>query len=230
MELFVVPHTHWDREWYMTFEESRKKLVNLIDILLVVLENDPDFRFMLDGQTIVLEDYLEIKSENEERLRKLITAGRLSVGPWYVQPDEFLVAGESLIRNLIVGESIAERFGKKMNAGYLPDSFGHICEMPMIFRGFGIDSFIFMRGAGDEIKKSIFTWSYRDGSSVTAMHLLPGYDNGAQISCISADEMRDRIEILSELHSIRSPGEPLLLMDGSDHLLPEPDIAERLKK
>ena len=230
MELFVVPHTHWDREWYMTFEESRKKLVNLMDILLVVLENDPDFRFMLDGQTIVLEDYLETKPENEGRLRKLITAGRLSVGPWYVQPDEFLVSGESLIRNLLVGEDIAERFGKKMNAGYLPDSFGHICEMPMILRGFGIDSFIFMRGAGDEIKKSIFTWNYRDGSSVTAMHLLPGYDNGAQISCISADMMRDRIEILSELHSIRGSGEPLLLMDGSDHLLPEPDIAERLKK
>lgn len=224
MKLFVVPHTHWDREWYMTFRETRAKLVNMIDILLKLMEGDPHFRFMLDGQTVVLEDYLEVKPENGVRLRKMIEDGRLAIGPWYVQPDEFLVSGESLIRNILIGDKITKQFGKKMNAGYLPDTFGHICEMPMILRGFDIDSFIFMRGAGNDIKKNIFTWKYRDGSSVIAVHLLPGYGNGAQLSCIPFKEAKERVETLLKLHNLRGSGEPLLLMNGSDHLFPEPEI------
>ncbi|HYD47243.1 MAG TPA: hypothetical protein VEB21_02785, partial [Terriglobales bacterium] len=111
-ELFVVPHTHWDREWYQTFQDFRCRLVRLTDRLLDLLERDPSFsHFHFDGQTIVLEDYLEVRPENRPRLRRLIATGRIAVGPWYVLPDEFLVSGESLIRNLQIGHRIAAQFG-----------------------------------------------------------------------------------------------------------------------
>ena len=96
--LHVVSHTHWDREWYLPFENFRLKLVDLIDRLLDLMEQNPEFRhFNLDGQGIVLEDYLAIRPENEERLRRLIADGRITIGPWYVLNDEFLVSGESMI-------------------------------------------------------------------------------------------------------------------------------------
>lgn len=103
-KLHVISHTHWDREWYQTFQGYRKRLVAIIDELIEQMEKDEKFRFFhLDGQTIVLEDYLRIKPENEVRLRKLIEDGRLIIGPWYVMPDGFLVSGESLVRNLLRG-------------------------------------------------------------------------------------------------------------------------------
>ncbi len=110
--LHVVSHTHWDREWYQPFELFRLRLVDLIDRLLDLMESDPGFRyFNLDGQGIVLEDYLKIRPENEERLRRLIQQGRITIGPWYVLNDEFLVSGEATVRSLLIGHRVVERFG-----------------------------------------------------------------------------------------------------------------------
>ena len=121
LNIILVPHTHWDREWYLTFQQFRARLVHTIDKLLDILDRDSNFTyFMLDGQTIVLDDYLEVQPEQEERLKKYTRAGRINVGPWFIQPDEFLVSGESLIRNLQVGLQRATEFGEPMRIGYVP--------------------------------------------------------------------------------------------------------------
>ncbi|MBV9006806.1 MAG: hypothetical protein JO181_19220, partial [Solirubrobacterales bacterium] len=123
---FVVPHTHWDREWYWPFERFQLELARVVDQVIDVLERDRSFSsFTLDGQAIVLEDYLEVRPENEARLRALLEAGRIEVGPSYMLPDEFLVGAEPLVRNLLLGRAVCERFGGKPSpVGYLPDSFG----------------------------------------------------------------------------------------------------------
>ena len=144
LNIILVPHTHWDREWYQTFQQFRTRLVRTVDKLLDILDRDKQFsHFMLDGQTIVLDDYLEVQPEQEEHLKQYTRSGCILVGPWYVQPDEFLVSGESLIRNLQFGLQRAREFGNPMRVGYLPDSFGHIAQMPQILRGVGIDSAVF---------------------------------------------------------------------------------------
>ncbi|GFP21795.1 mannosylglycerate hydrolase, partial [Candidatus Hakubella thermalkaliphila] len=177
-ELIVVAHTHWDREWYLTFQQFRYQLVKLIDQLLDILEMDRDYvNFMLDGQTVVLEDYLEIRPENKERLKKWIEEGRINIGPWYTQPDEFLVSGESLIRNLMLGHKVGKEFGNVMEHGYLPDSFGHISQMPQILQGFDIDTAFIMRGVGDEVGQTEFYWEAPDGSRVLTHYLAAGYGN-----------------------------------------------------
>lgn len=117
----VVPITHWDREWYLSFEEYRVNLVHVLDELLLTLENNEYKHFLLDGQTSAIDDYLEIRPENREKLTKLIRESRLSIGPWYILPDEFLVSGESTIQNLILGRKMANELGGSMDIGYLPD-------------------------------------------------------------------------------------------------------------
>src|SRR5262249_4367395 len=119
----VVPHTHWDREWYLPFEQFRLRLGAVVDRGLETLRPDPSFTsFTLDGQAIVLEDYVEVRPENEARLRALLAAGRLEVGPSYMLPDEILVGGEPLVRNLLLGRRVCRRFGvEPSGAGYLPD-------------------------------------------------------------------------------------------------------------
>ncbi|MBV9278855.1 MAG: hypothetical protein JOZ41_02125 [Chloroflexi bacterium] len=174
----LVAHTHWDRAWYLPFQHFRIRLVRLIDRLLEILETDPDFRcFMLDGQMIVIEDYLEVRPERRGDIERLVRAGRLQVGPWYVLPDEFLVSPESLIRNLELGMRQADDFGGAMRVGYEPDAFGHIAQLPQIFAGFGIDNVVFWRGLGDEARElgSEFWWRAPDGTRALAIFLPLNY-------------------------------------------------------
>ncbi|MDZ7307913.1 MAG: hypothetical protein ONB49_12770, partial [candidate division KSB1 bacterium] len=238
----VVSHTHWDREWYSTFQQYRMRLVRLMDRLLDLLERTPEFRyFVLDGQTIVLEDYLEIRPENRERLRNLVQAGRLEIGPWYVLPDEFLVSGEALIRNLMTGQRVGFPFGGVMKVGYSPDSFGHVAQLPQILRGFQIDNFIFTRGMGDEQDAlgTEFLWVAPDGSRVLAVNQFKSYCNGKQIGFESgpvAATEAPRFDLVVDffkqeaqaLGAVAKPGTDdtrhLLINNGCDHLEPQADL------
>lgn len=229
--MHVIPHTHWDREWYLTFEEFRIRLVDLIDNLLRIVDTDPEFRyFNLDGQTIVLEDYLEIRPENEGRLRNYIREGRIHVGPWYVLNDEFLVSGESTVRSLLIGHKIAEEFGNVMKVGYLPDQFGHISQMPQILRQFGITTAIVGRGRQlTEGRKMEFIWESPDGAKVLSS-LMAFWYNNAQRFPSNTDEAVAYVEHIRDMMAPHAVTHQLLLMNGVDHLEPQGDLSEILGK
>ncbi len=217
---FVVPHTHWDREWYVPFEDFQLRLASVVDEVIDVLESDPSFPcFTLDGQAIVLEDYLDARPDNEDRLRALLADGRLEVGPSYVLPDELLVGAEPLVRNLLIGRAVCERLGAEPSpVGYMPDSFGHPLQLPQILAGFGIDSFIFSRGLGDQIDEVgvVFRWRSPDGSEVRAFQQLPSYSN---FNIPDADAQA-RVEYIAERFgaALRGAGvREVLLCDGEDH-------------
>lgn len=215
--LHIISHTHWDREWYLTFQQFRFRLVELIDALLDLLARDDDFRhFHLDGQTIVLEDYLQIRPQREAELAEHIRAGRILVGPWYVQPDEFLVSGEAMIRNLQIGLRIARRYGEPMMIGYLPDSFGHIANLPQIMRGFGLDTFVHARGTFlSKTGGTEYWWSGIDGSRVLGVFLANWYDNARRFP--EGEEALPWIERVVERLQAAHAGHDLLLMNGVDH-------------
>lgn len=231
LSIILVPHTHWDREWYQTFQQFRIRLVRTIDKLLDILDRDPKFNyFMLDGQTIVLEDYLEVRPDQEERLKKYTRSGRILVGPWYLQPDEFLVSGESLVRNLQIGLRQAAEYGEPMRVGYVPDCFGHVAQLPQILRGFGIDNAVFWRGVGDEAHKSEFYWAAPDGTQVLVIHLAgtTGYSN-ASIMPLNPEEFVTRVEILTAPLLPKATTNTLLFMNGSDHLEPQDGLPETIE-
>src|SRR6478672_1319873 len=174
----IVPHTHWDREWYAPFQTFRLQLVDLLDELLPSLDADPSFvHFLLDGQMAVVDDYLAIRPDAEATLRRLAASGRLATGPWYILMDEFLVSGETMIRNLQLGLDRAAAFGGAMEVGYLPDMFGHIAQMPQLLQLFGLDSSVLWRGVPSDIDQAAFDWVAPDGSSVRAAYLASGYSN-----------------------------------------------------
>src|SRR5438105_617875 len=222
-QFFVVPHTHWDREWYLPFEHFQLRLGRVVDGVIDVLDRDPSFTsFTLDGQAIVLEDYVEARPENEDRLRSLVSSGRIEIGPSYVLPDEFLVAAEPLVRNLLIGRVVCRRFGGVPSpVGYLPDSFGHPLQLPQILAGFGIETFIFSRGLGDELDDlgAIFRWCAPDGSSVLAFQQLDHYGNFAFVS--DADDAEQRVRgILERFGGVLEPTgvSDVLLCNGTDHV------------
>jgi alpha-mannosidase len=146
----LIPHTHWDREWYLPDSVFLARLTAVLDDLLPRLEAEPDTTFLVDGQTVLLEDYLRIRPEQEERVSELVRAGSLQIGPWYVLADEIVPAGESLIRNLLIGQADAGRLGGRSDVLYSPDAFGHPAVWPQLAAEFGIHFGVIWRGLGGE--------------------------------------------------------------------------------
>ncbi|MCY3001531.1 MAG: hypothetical protein NTV21_06975 [Planctomycetota bacterium] len=241
---FLVSHTHWDRAWYLTFQQYRVHLVELIDGLLELLERDPRFRsFTLDGQTAALDDYLAIRPQNRARIERLVRAGRLEIGPWFVLPDAFLPSGEALIRNLRRGLARSRELGANPRDGYMPDSFGHIAQMPMILRGLGLRSFLFMRGLSKEQWEQLgceFLWRASDGSEVTTIYLRDGYLDAAalghpeQFGDFEGNEPNVELAVERLRASLKAREGKLhsgaaILFNGCDHMPFQPELPELLE-
>jgi mannosylglycerate hydrolase len=225
----LVPHTHWDREWYLPFQSFRLRLVRLIDRVLDLLEADERFVFTLDGQLQTVDDYLEIRPEQEERLRRHVELGRLAIGPWQVLMDEFLVSGETIWRNLERGLARADELGGAMRVGYLPDMFGHVAQMPQILRAFELDNAVVWRGVPAAVDRHVFDWTGIDGSTVRAEYLPSGYGNAAYLLAVP-DRLDDAVEGLVEAMRPFFGDDPVLAMYGTDHQEPLPELVEVVER
>jgi alpha-mannosidase len=247
---WVVPHTHWDREWYLPLEQFRMLLARTVDELLDVLDADDRLVFTLDGQTIVVDDYLQLRPERRDQLVRLIDSGRVAIGPCYILPDQFLVGAESHVRNLLAGREDCRRFGARpMMVGYVPDAFGHTAQFPQILRGFGIDNFLFGRGMGSEWRElgMAFDWRGPDGSSVMALPLPDSYHNAFKLGYFEismedgwaqtaktdslSDSAARHIRILLERHRSKYESSELydvILCNGVDHLPIQRDLPDVL--
>lgn len=221
----LVSHFHWDREWYRTMQAFRARLVDSIDRVLDLVASDPAFRFLLDGQTVILEDYLVVRPQRRDELVDAIRNGRLVVGPWFVQPDSLLPSGEAHVRNLLEGRRAADEFGAVSSVAYVPDSFGHPAQFPQLFDGFGLTGFVHWRGNGNEFDRLGARWTWRgpDGSTIPVFHLTDGYFAASRPP---ADET-DAVAGLAELaRRLKDAGEdPVILMNGFDHTRPDDGIS-----
>lgn len=216
----ITPHMHWDREWYFTTEASRILLVNNMEEILTRLEQDTEYKYyVLDGQTAVLEDYFAVKPENRPRVKALVAAGKLIIGPWYTQTDTTLVSGESIVRNLMYGIRDCLAFGEPMKIGYLPDSFGMSSQLPHIYNGFGITRTMFWRGCSERhgTDKTEFLWQSQDGSEVTAQVLPLGYAIGKYLPEDEAG-LRKRLDTYFEVLEKASVTKEILLPNGHDQM------------
>jgi hypothetical protein len=176
LKVMVCSHTHWDREWYAPFNRFRMKLVQVVDEVLALLEQDPDFKvFHLDGQMAPVADYLAIRPEALDRIKDFVEAGRLQVGPWFVLADEFLVSGESFFRNLELGIARMEALGGETKVAYSPDCFGRPAQMPQILKGCGLEATFIWRGFSSEDPSAEAWWIAPDGSRLLAFVLPRDY-------------------------------------------------------
>ena len=182
---------------------------------------------MLDGQTIILDDYLLLRPKTESTLRRLIQNHRLLIGPWHILPDMFLVSPEAHIRNLLAGECESRRFGPKMNIGYMPDSFGHIGQMPQILRGFGFDNACLWRGLDDQPTE--LWWQGPDGSRVLLLYMRDSYSNGAGFVASNPKQFTEQIEKAADSLAPYSAVSDLLVMYGTDHMEPSAETSKAIR-
>ncbi|WP_309572717.1 hypothetical protein [Deinococcus sp.] len=217
----VVCTSHWDREWYVTAERFRFRLVQTIDAVLSLLDEHASYTFTLDGQAIVLEDYLQIRPEREADVRRHLQGGRLRAGPWYVQPDEFLVSDEALRRNLRLGcQLVRDLGGEPVMVGYLPDAFGHLAALPALLRGEGVDAAIFTRGTSADVNSlgDLFWWTAPGGETILAHREPIGYGMTLAEAVPAATTQLQRAVAALQAEA-NSP--ELLVQLGSDHSRPQ---------
>lgn len=239
--LHFISHTHWDREWFMSFERFRMRLVELMDRLLDTLDNNPDFRsFHMDGQIIPILDYLEIKPHMEDKVRRYIQEGRIIVGPWYILQDAYLISGESNIRNMLIGLRESRKFGEPVMLGYYPDTFGNISQTAQILQGFGVDNAVFGRGLGsvaaanglDNAKEQLHSeilWEAPDGSRVIGIYLANWYHNAMEIPKEKEAAVRRITEARDNARKFALTPH-LLMMNGCDHEPVQVDLPQILQQ
>ncbi len=226
----LVSHVHWDPAWYLPYEQYRITLIPLMKKLLYILEHNDDFKsFMFDGQVDAIDDYLVLFPEDRSRIQKLVKSGKLIIGPWYIQPEEFLLSGETHIRNILIGIKKSKEYGEYMPVSYLCDMVGHITQMPQLVKGFGMDYFVGWRGIvdGKERDSSAYIWEAPDGSRVILKALTNGYYNAIPSDFegfeAKINEMYEKLEPYEK-------GDNILIMQGADHRPAVENIPQLIKK
>lgn len=198
-KIHVVAHTHWDREWYFSDNEAFIQFSYHMDEVIYALENGELDYYYLDGQLSILDDYLKVYPNQETKIKELVEGNKLFIGPWYTQMDEFVVAGESVVKNLQIGIDMSKRLGGHTALGYLPDSFGQGKDMPKIYNGFGIEDAVFWRGMPNEVTKSReFYWTAEDGSKVLTINIRNGYYAGVALVEGEIYQKKAILDIVSE--------------------------------
>ena len=238
----LISNTHWDREWYQSHEKYLVRLVRLCDRLVALLEREPRYRFVLDGQFALIGDYLEAKPAMRARVEKLVRGGRLLPGPWYTQPLENLVGGEGLIRNLMAGIRESEKLGGAMRFSYEVDEFGHTSQLPQILRGFGITDVMAWRGMPKEAR-SYFLWEGADGTAAHMFYTNDGYGEATALPLEEEDfeetidgvvfhraGLKNRVEALRKLRDYKTDSIHRLWLNGIDHSFAEEELFDVIEK
>lgn len=236
--IHVISHVHWDREWYFTSDDSKILMNKAFDEILDALEENSSFKYyMLDAQTSLIEEYLTLKPQNEDRIKKLIKAGRLITGPWYTQPDVFNVNGESIIRNLLIGMNQAEEYGKCMKIGYLPDTFGFNAQIPLIYKECGLDKAVIRRGYDpDVLPTTEFEWLALDGETQVLTCAQPfGYSmghprRGARNRDFNLEQLYSETYPLLKKVKELTKSENVMLTIGGDQVSVDVDIEKFVEK
>tara|TARA_R110002167_G_scaffold220460_5_gene425074 strand:- start:4221 stop:6881 length:2661 start_codon:yes stop_codon:yes gene_type:complete len=232
-QIYLVPHTHWDREWYFTVEQSQVLLLEALPVILEALEDGSLPCFVLDGQSVMLADYLELLPQEKARIATLVNAGKLLVGPWYTQTDQCVVGAESLVRNLLYGTRDCELFGGHMKIGYVPDSFGQTEQLPQLFNQFGIEHAVFWRGLWDGMSPNTeFNWRAQDGSEVMTAVIQQGYSGmkGMPSDTEFAKSGLKNIKLLVEGVTSFNRSHNTLVMAGNDQQPWDPRLPALLAK
>lgn len=236
----IISHTHWDREWYLPYETHHMRLIMLIDQILDAIDSDPDFKsFHLDGQTICVDDYLQVKPQNRDRLLRAIKLGKINIGPWYILQDAFLTSAEANVRNGYYGNLDCNRYGNKTNVGYYPDTFGIYAQAPQLLKQLEIDNMIFGRGVSTtgfnnevsndfESKFSEMRVKSSDGSEVLGILFANWYSNGNEIPVNSTEAKMYWDKKLAECERYTN-SDHLLFMNGCDHTPYQADVTEAIK-
>jgi len=169
-KIIVVSNTHWDREFRRSFEKTRRRLITMMDKAVDILETQPEHKsFTLDGHSVMVDDYLEMRPEMRERVTKLIQDGRLIIGPWFSLPEEFTIGHEALVRNFLKGKQNMEKYGATpVTVAYTPSSWGQTGQLPQILRNFGLDKMMFYRGISHHEADAEYIWAAPDGTEVFA--------------------------------------------------------------
>ena len=237
-KVHIISHSHLDREWYLPYEQHHMRLIELFDDLFDLFENDPNFKsFHLDGQTIPLDDFLEVRPEKEAQLRKYIQEGKLKIGPFYILQDDFLISSESNTRNMLVGINESKKWGEPVNLGYFPDTFGNMGQAPQMMKLAGIDAMAFGRGVKstgfnnaviDEeysTQYSEINWEGSDGTEMFSLLFANWYSNGNEIPTTEKEAIKFWDIKLADAEKFAST-KHLLMMNGCDHQPVQMDVSE----
>ncbi len=240
-KVYIISHSHWDREWYLPYEKHHMLLVELMDDLLEIFATDPAFdSFHLDGQTIILDDYLQVRPEKRAAVQQAIDAGKLRIGPFYILQDDFLISAESNVRNMLIGMEESRKWGTPVKLGYFPDTFGNMGQAPQMMKKAGLEAAAFGRGVKPigfdnqvleaesySSQYSEMWWQGPDQSEIFGLLFANWYSNGNEIPAEKTAALKFWDQKLADAEQFAST-KHLLMMNGCDHQPVQKDLTQAI--
>ncbi len=225
-KMILVQNTHWDYEWYFTVNQSNVLFNFHMKELLYALDNDLIENYVLDGQTSILENYLDLFPQDREKIIKYNKQGKLKIGPWYTQTDQMIISTESIVKNLLIGHQQSEELGGTWKMAYAPDIFGHAKNIPQIYNGFGITNFLFWRGLNpNTYGYKEFQWVGNDGSKVDTYNIKEGYTRAPHVTNTDSESNETAIR---EMNADSTIDEASVYSLGSDQRHIDLDIRDKV--
>lgn len=240
-KVYVVSHSHWDREWYLPYEQHHMRLIELMDDLLELFQTDPNFNsFHLDGQTIILDDYLQVRPERRQEVQQAIDEGKLRIGPFYILQDDFLISSESNVRNMLIGMEESKKWGTPVMLGYFPDTFGNMGQTPQMMKQAGLETAAFGRGVkpigfdNEVLDAESYTsqysemwWKGPDNSEIFGLLFANWYSNGNEIPAEKEGAIEFWNKKLADVEKFGSTNH-YLMMNGVDHQPVQKDVTRAI--
>lgn len=177
----LTGNSHIDSAWLWPWTETVDIVKRTFGTALQLMDEYPTYTYTqsaLQYNEWMAEKYPDMNAEIKRRIQE----GRWEiVGGMWVEPDLNMPSGESLVRQLLVGQRTAERlYGVTTRVGWNPDSFGYNWQLPQIYKKSGIDYFVTQKMAWNETNPlpfKLFWWESPDGSKVLT-YFPHSYSNG----------------------------------------------------
>ncbi|HZL26590.1 MAG TPA: glycoside hydrolase family 38 C-terminal domain-containing protein, partial [Acidobacteriaceae bacterium] len=168
--LHLTGNSHIDVAWLWPWTETVDVVKRTFGTAVQLMREYPTYTYTQSAAQYnewMADKYPELNAEIKQRVQE----GRWElVGGMWLEPDLNMPDGESLVRQLLVGQATFQRlYGKTTRIGWNPDSFGYNWQLPQIYKRSGIDYFVTQKMFWNDTNKlplKLFWWESPDGSKV----------------------------------------------------------------
>jgi alpha-mannosidase len=167
INVWIVPHSHYDYLWCDTPDGMGAKNAKLIYEALLLMRKYPEYKYIIDS-VMAIEYFKLHHPEMMDELKQRVNEGRIELmGGMVVAADTMLAGGECLVRQFLYGTGyFKEHFNVESRTGFLIDSFSMTPQLPQVLAKAGFDQLVFVRGAPTRSLPQEFWWKSWDGSKI----------------------------------------------------------------
>ncbi len=209
----LTGNSHIDAAWLWPWTETVDVVKRTFGSAAQLMSEYPTYTYTQSAAVYsqwMADKYPQLNAQIKQRVQE----GRWElVGGMWLEPDLNMPDGESLVRQILLGQRTFQKlYGKTTRIGWNPDSFGYNWQLPQIYKRSGIDYFVTQKMTWNDTNQlplKLFWWQSPDGSKVLT-YFPEGYGNTDMAPTRLSEDMasaRKRAPGLAEMMDLYGVGD-----------------------